>query len=72
MFNVKCEPDMAVELRERYPDAVYGAFHMNKNHWNSVEAESAIPEKELYGMIDRSYGLVVKGLPKKTRATLMP
>lgn len=70
MFNVKCEPEVAVELRERFPDAVYGAFHMNKTHWNSVETESNVPEAELYEMIDRSYNLVVKGLPKKIREAL--
>lgn len=69
-MNVKCEPELAIELRERYPDAVYGAYHMNKKHWNSVNCESALLDDELVDMIDRSYDLVVKGLPKKDRERL--
>lgn len=67
---VKCDPEIAVELRERYPDAVYGAFHMNKKHWNSVNCESNLLDEELTEMIDHSYALVVKGLPKKDRERL--
>jgi len=69
-MNVKCDPELAVELRERYPDAVYGAFHMNKKHWNSVNCESDVPDNGLIGMIEHSYALVVKGLPKKQRAAM--
>lgn len=29
-FNVKCNPDLAIELRERY-EAVTAGYHMNKN-----------------------------------------
>lgn len=34
-FNVKCRPELAIELRERYAEVV-PAFHCNKRHWNSV------------------------------------
>ena len=34
-INVKCDPERAIELRERYPDVVPG-FHMNKKHWNTI------------------------------------
>ncbi|HZF99832.1 MAG TPA: MmcQ/YjbR family DNA-binding protein [Chitinophagales bacterium] len=69
-MNVKCDPGLAVELRERYPEAVTGAFHMNKKHWNSVNCESGLIDDELKEMIDHSYALVVKGLPKKDREKL--
>ena len=69
-MNVKCDPELAIELRERYPDAVYGAYHMNKKHWNSVNCESDLLDEELTEMIDHSYALVVKGLPKKERERL--
>ena len=67
MMNVKCDPTLALELRESFADAVYGAYHMNKKHWNSVNCESSIPEHELLEMINHSYALVVKGLPRKDR-----
>ena len=69
-MNVKCDPELATELRERHPHAVYGAYHMNKKHWNSVNCESDLLDDELVEMIDHSYALVLKGLPKKDRERL--
>ena len=68
--NLKCDPDLALELRDRY-EQVRPGYHMNKKHWNTVEIESGIPEAELGKMIDHSYELVVKGLPKAKRAELL-
>ena len=65
--NLKCEPDLALELRDRYEQITPG-YHMNKRHWNTVEIETGIPEVELRRMIDHSYELVVKRLPKASRA----
>ena len=61
--NLKCDPDLALELRDRYEQVTPG-FHMNKRHWNTVEIESGIPVPELRKMIDHSYDLVAKGRPK--------
>ena len=62
--SLKCDPDRALELRDKYPDYIEGAYHMNKKHWNSLVSENLLPQlvKEL---IDHSYSLVVLGLPKK-------
>jgi len=67
--NLKCDPDLALELRDRY-EQVQPGYHMNKKHWNTVEIEGGIPEAELRKMIDHSYELVVKSLPKAARAKL--
>ena len=64
--NLKCDPDLALELRDRYEQVTPG-YHMNKKHWNTVEIESGIPEIELRKMIDHSYELVVTSLPKSKR-----
>jgi predicted DNA-binding protein (MmcQ/YjbR family) len=61
--NLKCDPDLALELRDRY-EQVRPGYHMNKKHWNTVEIEGGIPEVELRKMIDHSYELVVESLPK--------
>jgi predicted DNA-binding protein (MmcQ/YjbR family) len=63
-FNVKCDPERAVELRERYSDVQPG-YHMNKTHWNTVRSDGSLSRKELCEMIDHSYELVFKSLPKK-------
>jgi predicted DNA-binding protein (MmcQ/YjbR family) len=68
-MNLKCDPELAVELREKYP-AVTPGYHMNKKHWNTVQDDGSIAQKELYKMIDHSYELVASALPKKIRVSL--
>ena len=63
-FNAKCDPELAIELRERYTEVQPG-YHMNKKMWNTIYMNGALPKKLLIGMIDHSYDLVFKGLPKK-------
>jgi predicted DNA-binding protein (MmcQ/YjbR family) len=65
-FNVKCDPDLAQELREQY-DCVQPGYHMNKKHWNTIIADGSVPLKKLKEWIDHSYELVVSSLPKKSR-----
>ena len=67
--NLKCDPDLALELRDRY-EQVRPGYHMNKKHWNTVVISGAIPEREIRKMIDHSYDLVVQSLPKKQREKL--
>ena len=64
--NLKCDPDLALELRDRY-EQVRPGYHMNKKHWNTVEIEAGIPDAEIRKMIDHSYYLVAKSLPKSRR-----
>lgn len=64
IVNLKCDPELAIDLRERY-DEVQPGYHMNKKHWNTVDFEGRILDKELKIMIDNSYELVVKSLSKK-------
>lgn len=63
-FNVKCDPELAVDLRERHPEVTPG-YHMNKVHWNTVYTDGNLSEKQLCEMIDHSYELILKSLPKK-------
>ncbi len=68
--NLKCDPDRAIELREEHPDDIHAGWHMNKNHWNTVRFENGLDTAFLKELINHSYDLVVKGLPKKDRGTL--
>ena len=68
-INLKCEPEKAVELRERYP-AVQPGYHMNKKHWNTVLTDGSISDALLVEWIKDSYYLVVASLPKKLRENL--
>ena len=65
-LNLKCDPELALDLRERF-ESVRPGYHMNKKHWNTVVLDGSIPAKEILKMIDHSYDMVVKGLPKGKR-----
>ena len=65
-FNVKCDPEEAIELRAKY-EAVEPGYHMNKKHWNTVYINRDATEELLLKWIDDSYDLIVKSLPKKVK-----
>jgi predicted DNA-binding protein (MmcQ/YjbR family) len=67
--NLKCEPTEAQFLRQMF-SAVRPAYHMNKTHWNTVLLDGSIPRGEIERMIDNSWALVVRGLPKRQRLAL--
>jgi len=68
--NLKCDHDLALELRDRYEQVTPG-YHMNKKHWNTVVLDGVIPQAEIRKMIDQSYDLVVQSLPKAKREKLL-
>ena len=61
---LKCNPDLAVELRERY-SCVQPARHLSKKHWNTVVISPEITELQTKEWIKHSYELVRLGLSKK-------
>jgi len=68
-FNAKCDPDVAVELRDTY-NCVLPGYHMNKKHWNTILADGTASDKLLLQWVDDSYNLVYESLPKKIKAEL--
>lgn len=70
-INLKCNPEKAIELRESF-DAIIPGYHMNKKHWNTIQMDGSLQDQFVNELIDDSYGLVIKGLPKKDRESLMP
>ncbi len=69
-FNVKCNPDKAIELREQYEGSILPGYHMNKTLWNTVKCTDSIQDNLILEMIDHSYNEVIKSLPKKLQKTL--
>ncbi len=65
-FNVKCQPDKAIELREKHACVLPG-YHMNKNHWNTIICDQLVSKGLLFDWINDSYKLVIESLPKKER-----
>lgn len=68
-FNAKCDPELAIELREKFTEVTPG-YHMNKAHWNTIYMSGSLNSKQLRDMIDHSYDLVLKSLPKKLQADI--
>jgi predicted DNA-binding protein (MmcQ/YjbR family) len=64
--NLKCDPERALDLRDRYEEVQPG-YHMNKKHWNTVVLSGGIPSAEIRQMIDHSYELVAAKAPKRKR-----
>ena len=68
-FNVKCDPEKAIELREKY-SCVLPGYHMNKQHWNTIICDGSVHNKLLKEWIDHSYDLIVSSLSKKLKQEL--
>lgn len=68
-FNVKCDPEKAIEQREQHP-CVKPGYHMNKKHWNTVVVDGSVSNRLLQQWITDSYNLVVNGLTKKEKQEL--
>lgn len=58
-ISLKCDPERAIELRERYPE-ITGAYHLNKQHWNAVRLNGNIESSLVKDLIDHSYDLITK------------
>ena len=69
-INLKCDPEFAIELREKY-DAILPGFHTNKKHWNTVLVDGGLNNSFLQKLIQDSYDLVLKGIPLNKR-TIQP
>ncbi len=67
--SLKCDPDVAMDLRARHP-SVRAGYHLNKRHWNSVDCDDSIDAAEFEWMIQHSYDLVVATLTAAKRAEI--
>jgi predicted DNA-binding protein (MmcQ/YjbR family) len=68
-INLKVDPEIGVELREKYP-SVQPGYHMNKRHWITVLMDGSIPDKLIHQWVNNSYDLVVSGLTKSQKSAL--
>lgn len=69
MVALKCDPELAISLREQYP-AVTPAWHFNKKHWNGVQIDGSIDAALIKEWIDDSYDLIVSKLTRKEKQEL--
>lgn len=69
-ISLKTSPELAERLREQHPEIV-PSEHLNKAHWNTVFLDGELPNSQFYSLIDRSYQLVLQGLPEQRRQELV-
>ena len=69
-INLKLEPMEGESYRAQYEDVVPG-YYSNKVHWNSIKPDGAVPDEVLRYMLDKSYSLVLAGLPKKRQREIL-
>ncbi len=67
--SLKCDPELAVQLREQYPAIVPG-WHLNKRHWNTVTLDGSVPDALLRELVEDSYDLIVTQLPRRQQLAL--
>jgi len=65
-ISLKCDPDKAIELRERYK-CVTAAWHFNKKYWNNIIINYDMDDETVIYWIRHSVEEVLKKLPKKTQ-----
>jgi len=63
-LSLKCDPELAIELRENY-EVVTPGYHMNKKHWNTVKIDNSLPDMLIMEWIDHSYDLVKRSVKKR-------
>jgi predicted DNA-binding protein (MmcQ/YjbR family) len=65
-LSVKCDPDLAAQLRASYP-AIAPGYHLNKRHWNTITLDGSLPDQMVTDLLGDSYDLVVASLPRARR-----
>lgn len=68
-MNLKCDPEEALELRERF-SAVLPGYHMNKKYWNTVLIDGTVSDNMLKIWIENSYRLVLSKLSRNEKKIL--
>lgn len=63
-INLKCEPNKAIELREKHEEITPG-YHMNKQHWNSVSPKGTLSNSLICQLVDDSYNLIRSSVSNK-------
>jgi len=58
--SLKCDPQLAENLREKY-ESVLPGYHLNKKHWNTILCSGQLEEAELKDLATLSYRLVTEG-----------
>jgi predicted DNA-binding protein (MmcQ/YjbR family) len=68
-ISLKCDPFVIQSLKQQYASITPG-YHLNKQHWITIQIDGSVPENELIWLIDLSYELVYKSLTKSEKESI--
>lgn len=69
--TLKCDPEYTIALREQYESIFSGPYVSNK-HWNTIAIyKGELQPKFVLELIDHSYDMVIKAMPKKLRGQII-
>jgi len=57
--SLKCDPQLAQTLRERY-ETVLPGYHLNKKHWNTIVCTGQLSNDEVFDLVRHSHQLVAE------------
>lgn len=69
-ITLKSDPVIAMDLRNKY-EAVKPGYYMNKRHWNTIDIDGTILDKEIYQLVNTSYDLIFNKLKKSLRDEIL-
>ena len=67
-YGMKCDPALSDTMRQQYASVT---LMYKSPHWIYILQSGDITDDEIYYLIDHSYGLIIKALPKKIRERLL-
>jgi len=70
VVSLKCEPELAEQLRGSYRGKIVPGYHLNKRHWNTVLCDGSLPDEMVRDMVEDSYDLIVAAMPRAVREQL--
>ena len=69
-ITIKCDPEYTLELRAEY-ESIYPGPYVSNIHWNTISINTGeLHQDFVYQLVDHSYDMVVKSMPKKRQKEL--
>ena len=69
-INLKLKPEEGDFYRRQFEDVIPG-YYSNKQHWNSIKPDGAVPDDLLRQLLDKSYALVLGGFSKAKQREIL-
>ncbi len=69
--NLKCDPDLALDLRRTWPQQIQAGYHMNKRHWNTLTVDGTISDEKIQWLVCHSYECIQSKSKAKVKKSVV-